>query len=339
MAGKRERIAQLLDRTRVTDVLLALRARTPPAWLTILTYHRVGTPSADDPLPDETFDASDGLFAEQIRFLSERFNFVSTDEVVEFLHGRSLPPNPAMITFDDGYRECLTGALPILQDYGARATFFIATDYIEQRKLFWWDRIGLLVSRATNDPIVLDYPMPMRLPKAEAYKTLNGLVKSEVGLDLGRLMDHLEERSGASISSEEEQAMVDALIMTWDEIHQLSDAGMDIQSHTRSHRVLQTLLPEQLADELAGSRAVLEERMGLPVKTVAYPVGYRVNDAPSITRALDEAGYEAGYTNQTGPVPTWGSIDRFDVNRIAMSEIYQDAFFRSVMAFPPLAFG
>jgi peptidoglycan/xylan/chitin deacetylase (PgdA/CDA1 family) len=337
MVGKRERVARILDASRLSSTLLAMRARTPPVWLTVLTYHRVGRPSPDDPFPDETYDASPGLFAEQIRFLSERFHFVTTDEVLAYLDGGRLPPNPVLITFDDGYRECLTEALPTLLDYGAKATFFIATDYVEHRRLFWWDRIGLLVERAKEDPIVLDYPRELHLSRDEAYEPLVKMVKSERGLDLERFLDHLAERADASIGSDEEKALVDRFIMTWEEIQQLVDAGMDVQSHTRSHRVMQTLLDDQLLDELGGSRALLEERLGVPIRSLAFPVGYPIGEAPQIRAALRETGYRAAYANQTGAQPCFGKVDRFQIDRIAMSEIYRDAMFRSTMAFPPLA--
>jgi peptidoglycan/xylan/chitin deacetylase (PgdA/CDA1 family) len=339
VAGKRERVAAALEAVRVSNTLLAVRSRTPPVWLTILTYHRVGSPKpGGTPFPDETYDASSATFAEQLRFLSEHFRFVTTEDVLAFLQGGTLPPNPVLLTFDDGYRECLTEAVPLMQDYGATGTFFIATDYVEERRLFWWDKIYLLVSRATEDPIVLDYPEPMTLSRDDAYEKLNRLVKTHRGLDLARFLDHLQERSGASLSRDEERELVDAMIMTWDEINELVDAGMDVQSHTRSHRVMQTLLPEQLDDELGGSRKLLEERIGRPVRTLAYPVGYPIDGHDDIRRALEDAGYEAAYTNMTGAQPCFGKVDRYQVRRIAMSEEYRGTMFRSVMAFPPLAY-
>ncbi|HHH30080.1 MAG TPA: hypothetical protein ENK57_17285 [Polyangiaceae bacterium] len=339
MTGKRERVAAIFDTARLSATLLALRARTRPVWLTILTYHRVGAPDPDaTPLPDETYDASSATFAEQLQFLSQHFQFVTTSDVLGFLDGGSLPPNPVMLTFDDGYIECLTEALPLMTDYGATGTFFIATDAIDERKLFWWDKLYLLVERATADPIVLDYPKSMLLKRDEAYDVLNRLVKTHRGLDLERFLDHLEERSGASVPRHEEKALADATLMTWEQIDELARAGMDVESHTRTHRVVQTLLPDQLEAELRGSREILEERLGRPVRTLAYPVGFPIDGDATIRRALEDAGYDVAYSNMTGAQPCLGKVDPFDVRRIAMTEEYRAAMFRSVMAFPPLAY-
>ena len=63
--------------------------------------------------------------------------------------------------------------------------------------------------------------------------------------------------------------------MTWDDVRALAGAGMDIESHTRTHRVLDTLDRDQLRDELVGSRRDLEAQLGRPIRAIAYPVGRR----------------------------------------------------------------
>ena len=74
------------------------------------------------------------------------------------------------------------------------------------------------------------------------------------------------------------------------------------------------------------------------IRDRAYPVGYPIEGDETIRRALTEAGYDVAYTNQTGAQRCLGRIDPFDVRRIAMSEEYRGSMFRSVMAFPPLAY-
>ena len=54
------------------------------------------------------------------------------------------------MTFDDGYLDNHDVALPILVKHGVRAVFFLATDYIERRRLFWWDRVSSARARARD---------------------------------------------------------------------------------------------------------------------------------------------------------------------------------------------
>jgi hypothetical protein len=116
--GKRARIAELLDRVGISATVTALRERLQPTWLTVLTYHRIGTPPGGD-LDADIYDVGERQFADELAYLSEHFRFVTSEDVIAFLEGAPLPPNPVMITFDDGYVECRRAALPLLLKHGA----------------------------------------------------------------------------------------------------------------------------------------------------------------------------------------------------------------------------
>lgn len=337
MVGKRERVARLLDGAGVTRALVSLQRMARPLWLPVLTYHRVGRPYHDDPLPPESYDAWTEQFDDQLGYLADNFTFITSADVVAFLDGAALPPNPVMVTFDDGYAECRKVALPILRAHGAKATFFIATDYIERRRLFWWDRLRLLVTRSDREVIELTYPHRVDVPLQHAGCILTTLVKTMRGLDLERFLDHVAERAGVVISASEEAQLVTQLVMSWEDIAALLREGMDVQSHTRTHRVVQTLLPDELCEELCESRALIERRLGIRVTTLAYPVGYPIRGNAVIRQALGDAGYRAAFSNQTGPIAAWRANDAFDLSRISMSTTYSAEYFRSLMALPLLA--
>lgn len=329
--GKRERVAQAIDRLGISAAITALHARIRPTWLTVLTYHRVGTWSENGLLRKDDYDATEAQFDAELAYLKKYFRFVSSEDVIAFLDGAPLPPNPVMLTFDDGCVECVTAALPLLTKHGATATFFIATDYVEQRKPFWWDVLAVMLDHATDTRFELTYPHRLRLETASAYGQLTDLVKTYRGLDLERFLDHVAESCGAS--GMDHRGLAEQTVMTWDQVVALRDAGMDIQSHTCSHRVLQTIDGEALRHELVASKALLEERLNQPVRAVAYPVGYRIVDESRIPRALADAGYLAGFTNATGPILTWGAPNRFDLGRLSHG-MWSAPVFRTTMALP-----
>ena len=139
--------------------------RAASAWITVLTYHRVGR--RDDPtvLDDGVVDVSPEQLARHLKFVKRWFDPIGIDQLAAFVRGRGrLPRNPLMVTFDDGYRDNHDVALPILVKHGVRAVFFLATDYIERRKLYWWDRISLLIARSKRPRIVMAYPEPLSIP-------------------------------------------------------------------------------------------------------------------------------------------------------------------------------
>jgi hypothetical protein len=99
------------------------------------------------------------------------------------------------------------------------------------------------------------------------------------------------------------------------------------------------LAPEKLDDELTGSRQDLEQQLGEPVETVAYPRGTPVVQSPAIVAALERAGYALGFTSRTGVNPNFGpTTDRFDVRRQSMERGTKQAMFEAQLVIPRLAY-
>ncbi len=341
MKLSRERVAHWLDRSRAADFILWARSRTRIPILPVLCYHSVGDPGPSYRFDPEVIDVTPEQFRRQLEILAKDCTVIGMDTLCAALHGEKLPPNAVLISFDDGYRSCLDTALPILRDFGFSATFFIATHYVGKRRLYWWDKIHYILKTSALDRITIDYPKPIALELADpnaAARELLSLVKSEKGMDLDNFFDGLTRAAQVEWSDELETSLADELIMHWDDVRQLHAAGMDIESHTRTHRVLQTLEPSQLADELTGSRDDIRDEIGQSARTVAYPVGYTIRSLPVIRQAVANAGYEIGFTNASGVNYMWTQIDRFDVRRIAMGRELTPTLFRGQLAVPQLAY-
>jgi peptidoglycan/xylan/chitin deacetylase (PgdA/CDA1 family) len=340
--NKRERIASSLSRVGLAGALLALRRRLPAHCLTVLTYHRVNRPEAAGDTDAAVVDATPEQFDEQLAFLAAHFSAVRIADLVRFVDGvGQLPANPLLITFDDAYRDCYTEALPRLLRHGLPATFFVPTAYVSERRLFWWDHIAYLCKHSRRQQLELGYPQRLRLdlrggPQAAIDICLD-LVKRHHGLDLSRFLAELERGCGVVLDRARERAMVEAALMTWDQIRALRDAGMDIQSHTRHHRVLQTLPPPQLREELAAGRRDLEAQLGTPVEAIAYPVGAPVTGQAELRAAVAEAGFRLGFSNGTGVSLTWPRPDPLDLRRIALDRDIGGGFFAGLLALPILA--
>jgi peptidoglycan/xylan/chitin deacetylase (PgdA/CDA1 family) len=336
----RERLARLLLRTGALDATLRVRARVRAPLVTILTYHHVFDPASDYAFDAAVADATPAQFRRHLEVIARRFTVIGVDELCKALDGAPLPPNPAMITFDDGYRSCLEVAVPILRDVGLRAVFFIATSFVEERRLYWWERIAYLVGTARAERVTLTYPEPREidLHAPGAAGVLVRVIKNTPGLDVDRFLDHVTRAAKVDWDAAFERRLADNLIMSWDQIRALRDAGMDVESHTRRHRVLQTLDAAALADELTGSRLDLERQLGQPVRAVAYPVGRPISHLKPIRDAVAAAGYQVGFTNASGSTLLIGDVDRFDVRRIAVDRDISEAMFLGQMAIPPLGY-
>lgn len=343
MVSLHEMVASLLDRTGVLDVALQLRHAAGRPTVSIVTFHRIaeaGEIAAGGPYDPDVVDATPAQFRRRVETLARVGTPIGIEALIRALDGGKLPPNPVMITFDDGYRSCREVALPILCRLGVPATFFIATAFPAGRELFWWEQIAAVLHAARGRVGQLAYPYPLRIEADDpgARRRLNGIIKDTPGLDLARFLAELRAALAVPWSPEREAELAAPLVMGWDDIRALAGAGMDIESHTRTHRVLETLAPDAIHEELAGSRRDLEAQLGRPVRAIAYPVG---RCPPAwIRRAAAAAGYRIGLTNASGvndlDPAAMHERDPFELRRLATGRSHSDAMFLSQIAIPQL---
>ena len=319
MGSPRGLAAGALDVLGLLDQLLWLRGRCRLPLVGVFTYHRIAEPEAVGELDGGVAEADAREFREQIALIKAHCTPLTLSDLRRGLRGRPLPPNPVLITFDDGYRDCHDVALPILQAAGVSATFFIPTAYPGAGRLFWWDRVVLIMRRCQLERVDLAYPIPLTLyptrdPAASAKRVL-AAIKRTPGVDLERSLDELSRAAAVSLDPDEERRLAAATIMDWPEIRALRAAGMDIQSHGHSHGVLNTMSPEQAGRDLVRSRTLLSDALGEEIHTVAYPVGYPLRGAHR--EAVRAAGFELAFTNNTGLCLTT-TFDPLNAPRVAM---------------------
>jgi peptidoglycan/xylan/chitin deacetylase (PgdA/CDA1 family) len=338
-SSRRERIAGLLDRTGALDALVRLRAHAPVPWLTILAYHRFsddGSEYFDDGVVDTTAEE----FERQVVTMRKHFSLVGTEELCVFARGGTLPKNPVAITFDDGYRSVYEKALPILRRHDCPAIVFVATAFTSERRIHWWDRVAYVLKRSQREHVTLRYPIFISLHLADrqaAIRKVLRLIKAHPRLDVERLLTELADAAGVEFTREMDRAFADELLMTWDQLRELRPGGIDVESHTRTHRVLSTLEEGELTSELRGSRDDIARELGVAPRAVAYPIGEPLEPRSNIRRELLAAGYSIGLTNGTGPTPLGKPVDPFGIRRQTVGVGVSDAYNLAILALPVLA--
>ncbi len=325
--------ATLAVGTRLWPVVGAGRA-------VVLRYHRVAGTAAD-PVPlavtPEEFDA-------QVRFLRERCRLVAPREIVEAVaEERPLAAGTIAITFDDGYADNATAALPILKRYDATAAFFVTAGWIGSAQMLWWDRVHEYVRQAAQEgapPTGCEsLPRPVGAALASAnLRSPEGAAALEralaVALRTLRLvpeeLDRLIERVAESLGADEPQPER-YLPMSWEQVAVLRQAGMEIGSHTMTHARLASVPAERAHDELEESKKTIETKLGEPIRLLAYPAGDANRDVAELAA---EVGYEAAFTTEAGPVLP--GDDALALRRIGVwSGGYEGAF----GGFSPSVFG
>lgn len=211
----------------------SLLAEPGTDYIPVLMYHYVRVvDETRDPLGYRLSVAPE-RFAEQMAWLhAHGYTPLRMNELAACVRGQQpCPPQAVALTFDDGYEDMATAALPILQQYGFPATFYIIVNFV-------------------------GYP---------GY-------------------------------------------MSWEQIEQLRDAGMEIGAHTLTHADLTGLPPERAWIEIEQSRMVLEERLGMPITSFSYPAG-------SHNAELVEMVYAAGYNNAVTTLPETEIVHMYKIPR------------------------
>lgn len=271
--------------------------------LTIVRHHRVFD---DREQPLYRLGVGAWVLREQLRMLAaEDLSPVTVAEGLEHLaHGRG---HRVALTFDDGYRDNLTRALPLLEEYGARATFYLTAGWIEQRTVPWWDAVAhaLSLTRRTVLENFAGDPGPIPLAtRRERVRALDRLAPHfRVALpERAARVAELRERLGVEATAACELA-------TWDEARALVGTEMEIGAHTMNHPHLTTLSSAEQEREMADSVDLIAARLGIRPRGLAYPGGD--HDAVTIDAAR-RAGLGYAATTRAG-------LNHVDAPRLALA--------------------
>jgi peptidoglycan/xylan/chitin deacetylase (PgdA/CDA1 family) len=269
--------------------------------LSILIFHRV-LPAQDPLFPDEV-DAQ--RFDEIVALLKTCFNIIPLSEGVRGLTSGTLPPRAACITFDDGYADNATIALPILQKHDVQATFFIATGFLNGGRMFN-DTVIELVRRAPDTLDLRGFGLgELALASVPARRAaIPQLLQALKYLPLEERADKVEAlRAHVGVS------LPDDLMMVSDQVRHLRQAGMDIGGHTVNHPILARMSEDGARREMAEGKAELEALLGEPIKLFAYPNGRPGQDyQPVHARLARELGFEAAVVTSWGAARPGGDL-------------------------------
>ncbi len=270
----------------------------------ILYFHRV-LEKPDPFCPDDwTRDQFDKLVAT----LSQQFNILPLSEALALRKKGALAVKTLCLSFDDGYQDNATIAAPILEKYGVKGCFFVATQGIE-RGYLWNDELAFYLNQGFNEKsnsssIIYDsiqYDLSTVDLRAKAFLDLVGKIKV--------LPNKERDIALASIKTQlfvDEENLVDEpprCMMTTEQLKALQIKGHDIGAHTHSHSILSYQSESVAKEEMSRSVSFLNEMLDKPVTTFAYPNGWFGRDfLEKHESMLKELGIEYGVATNDGGV-------------------------------------
>lgn len=238
----------------------------------ILMYHSV---SRGRPDPWELCVAPD-RFADQMQLLRNGYRVISLGELRSALSEEKPLTHAVVLTFDDGYRDNLLVAKPLLEQHDLSATVFVTTAYVGSGRDFWWDEL-------------------------EAVAAAAGLASRPLWEELSPLRQQERfERLDALWASRGIEKPEPSLTLEHGELERLAEGGIvTLGAHTVTHPHLSLLPAAAQRQEIEESTQYLTEIVGRPVVDFSYPHGDFSRETVALVRS---AGFAAACTTRAEPV-------------------------------------
>lgn len=271
----------------------------------ILMLHHVRPGRSDRFQPNRLLEVTPSYFDDVIRKVRKsRVDIVSLDEAHRRLTERDFSRRFVCITFDDGYRDTLHHAYPILKKHNAPFTVYVATSFADRVGELWWLALEAVVAR--NDLVGAriegrDYWFEARTvqEKRAVFDHIYGCLRALKTEDaLRQVVRDMASRHRVDVVS-----FCRDLCMDWQELAELArDPLVTIGAHTVNHPILAKITDNAVRAELENSRAVIEAATGTRPQHFAYPVGDRTAAGPREFQIAAELGYKTAVTTRPGMI-------------------------------------
>jgi peptidoglycan/xylan/chitin deacetylase (PgdA/CDA1 family) len=303
----------------------------------ILTFHHVRPTAFGAFAPNRLLEITPGFLDVTVRTLrAEGFDIVPLDEVPSRLAEPGAKPFAAL-TFDDGYRDNVEHAVPVLRRHSAPWTLFVTTAFAEGRGRLWWLELERAIARLERVSLTvggeaLDLPSRTAAEKRNAFAAIYWRLRAGPEDVLLATIARLAESAGGV-----PEDLVRSLCLGWDEIAELArDPAVAVGTHTVTHPMLAKHDEARARREIADGKAIVEAKLGRPVRHLAYPVGDPTSAGPREFRLAREAGFATAVTTRPGHVFPAHAQHLHALPRISVNGLFQsEAALKSLLSGVP----
>jgi peptidoglycan/xylan/chitin deacetylase (PgdA/CDA1 family) len=273
---------------------------------TILMLHHVRPARPDRFQPNHLLEVTPKFFERVIRRLRRsKVDLVSLDEMHRRLSTGDFPRRRFVcVTFDDGYRDNLEFAYPVLKKYEVPFAIYVATSFADRIGELWWLALEAVIAQNEMIGLRIDgidrwFECRSVADKREVFDHIYAWLRQRpTEAELRQVMRDLTARHRVDMG-----AFCAALCMGWDELATLAaDPLVTIGAHTVNHPILTKLDDKAVRAELAGSCSVIEAALGVRPAHLAYPVGDRSAAGSREFRIASELGFKTAVTTRPGVI-------------------------------------
>lgn len=288
---------ELIHRSGVLHLKRRLKPRTAPV---VLGYHQLDTPPFLNELMG--WSMSPDHFHAQITYLKKHLPILSAAELSDLvINGKQAPDNAVAITFDDGYADVYTVALPILKKLNVPAMVFVSTGAVDEKRSIWTNRVYYFFSKTRKTQVSLTLPdgtltgarwrNPLELRRG--ILQIMSRIKQQPADDVPKILSILASALGVDRNLDPWQEMP---MLSWDQIRALHTSKLvTIAAHTVDHPILARCTVDRQRREIERSRSRIEDEIGTSCDFIAYPNGQHNDIDCDTVEIVKDVGFKTAW--------------------------------------------
>ncbi|WP_024516605.1 polysaccharide deacetylase family protein [Bradyrhizobium sp. Tv2a-2] len=292
----------------------------------IFMLHQVRPARDAEFAPNRHLEVTPDFLRAMLAHLHSRdIDIVTIDELHQRLTTRDFSRRVACFTFDDGYRDNRDYALPVMREFNAPFTVFVASDFAEGSGRLWWIALEMAIAKASSveasiGGTVIQFDTSTTAGKQAAFDRLHDWLRGLPEFELKREIDALCTRHGVDIA-----AICADLCMSWRELKAFAaDPLVTVGAHSITHCNLAKQSEDVAVHEMRESRARIAKALQRDVVHLAYPYGDRIAAGPREFALARTAGYKTAVTTRPGMIFAESSRHLTALPRVSLNGNYQN---------------
>lgn len=287
----------------------------------ILMFHRVTIPSDRPRIQANAYlEVTPEFLTWTIDyFRSYGYHFLSLDQLLSGLSRGNLSVPFVVYTFDDGFKDNLTHAYPILKSEEVPFCIYVTTDFPDGKAMLWWNTLERVLLSSQRLKITLDgqqqeFDLADPLAKTYAFQKLHHWIKQGSDNTIEQRLQQFYQQLNEKPYDE-----VHNVALNWKEIVTLDrDALVTIGAHTISHPVLSRVSKKRMQREVECSRDILNKHLGYPPVHFCYPFGGNGEFGKRESTHVQLSGFKSATSTMSSNIHAGHCAHPFALPRIAV---------------------
>jgi peptidoglycan/xylan/chitin deacetylase (PgdA/CDA1 family) len=263
--------------------------------LTILLYHGVTEIPNNGIINLQNKHIKSDIFFSQMEFIKKNCSVISIDEWIYLTSkNKPIPDYPTIITFDDGFKNNIKVAAPILDHLNLPSIFYISTGVIDTDSLFWVDKIEQCIqySKVKNIELCLDKKTIFNITSVEEKSSALIKIKKWCKSSKANIKDRIISELIIQTKVTPNKNLHDNyMTMSWNDLQELNNNKLfTIGGHTVSHNILSSISTFDREFQIKNCIEKLSTKLNTEIKHFSYPEGQSDHFNDDVISTLKENG-------------------------------------------------